>query len=394
MPRVKFSELMRPNSRPCTLASDRDANLVGMRWYGLGPFHRELKSAIRIVKKSHFQIRSGDVIYNKLFAWKGSFGIVPSELDAMFVSDKFPTYELDRSRVNESYLAWFFRHTDVWEQSQRMSTGSAALSKLTLNPPKFLELDIPLPSLEEQQRIAAKLDAVAEKVAEAKSVRKVTEESANSFIWSVCEFYLQKGYSMAESQPLQRLVEPHRGISYGIVQTGAEFEGGVPTLRAGDLQWFAVRMLGIKRVDPALEKSYQRTRLRGGELLLRIRGGLGELAIAPPALKGANVSREIAVIPLLEEVNPQFAMFMLAAPKSQAKMQGHLRGTAYVGINLKDVRALEIPVPNAVQQASVVDEILDLQERNSAVRNLQTETSLAMDAIIPSALDHGFRGEL
>jgi type I restriction enzyme S subunit len=50
-----------------------------------------LKTALRIAKKSHFVIRAGDVIYNKLFSWKGTFGIVPPELDGMFVSDKFPT---------------------------------------------------------------------------------------------------------------------------------------------------------------------------------------------------------------------------------------------------------------------------------------------------------------
>ena len=211
MPRVKFSELMRPNSRPCTLAPDQDANLVGMRWYGHGPFHRELKSAMRILKKSHFRIRSGDVIYNKLFAWRGSFGIVPPELDGMFVSDKFPTYELDRGKVNDSYLAWFFRHTDVWDQSQRMSTGSAALSKLTLNPPKFLQLEIPLPSMHEQERITRKIDTVAEKVADAKIARELTAQAAQSFIWSICEFYLQKWYSVAEIRTVAATCRTRQG---------------------------------------------------------------------------------------------------------------------------------------------------------------------------------------
>ncbi|MCP3368698.1 restriction endonuclease subunit S [Bradyrhizobium cajani] len=95
------------------------------------------------------------MIYNKLFAWKGTFGVVPAELDGMFVSDKFPTYELDRTQVDERYLGWYFRHPEVWEQARSMSTGSAALSKLTLNPPKFLQLEMALPEIDMQRAIAA-----------------------------------------------------------------------------------------------------------------------------------------------------------------------------------------------------------------------------------------------
>jgi type I restriction enzyme S subunit len=365
-----------------------------MRWYGHGPFHREEKSAMRILKKTHFQIRDGDVIYNKLFAWKGSFGIVMPELDGMFVSDKFPTYELDKSRVNPRYLAWFFRHTDVWEQSRLMSTGSAALSKLTLNPPKFLQLEMPLPSIEEQSRIVGKIDAIAGKLSKARDIRVQAEQAAQSLIWSICEFYLKKCSAIAAPQPLQRLVDPDRGISYGVVQTGKEYDGGVPTLRAGDLRWFALKTDNIKKVDPAIEEPYRRTRLRGGELLLRIRGGVGELAICPPELREGNVSREIAVIPLRGGVDPRFAMFMLSAPTSQARMRGHVRGTSYVGINLKDVRSIEIPVPDLKLQASTVDEILVLQEKADAVNRLQANISSELDAMIPSLLQRTFSGGL
>src|SRR6266516_4643105 len=107
-PNVQFSSFLRPNRRPYTLGPTEDADLVGMRLYGGGPFHREKKAATAIRKKSHFVIRSGDVIYNKLFAWKGTFGVVPATLDGMFVSDKFPTYELDRSKVDEKFLHWYF----------------------------------------------------------------------------------------------------------------------------------------------------------------------------------------------------------------------------------------------------------------------------------------------
>jgi type I restriction enzyme, S subunit len=393
-PRVKFREFLKPNVRPYMLAPDEDADLVGMRWYGYGPFHRELKPALRIAKKSHFQIRAGDVIYNKLFAWKGAFGLVDGSLDGMFVSDKFPTYSLDRGRVNERYLAWFFRYNDIWEQSRRMSTGSAALSKLTLNPPKFLELEIPLPGPEEQDRIADKIDAIASKVAQMRKRREEAEQADQSLIWSVCDEYLRRSTRLAEPEPLIRLVDPSRGISYGVVQTGLECEDGIPTVRAGDLQWFHVSTDSLKKVDPAVEKGYQRTRLRGTELLLRIRGGVGELAICPPELAGGNVSREVAVIPLLERVEPRYAMFMLAAPASQARMHRHIRGTSHLGINLKDVRTIPIPVPDRAIQMRVVDEILELQQRASKVHRLQRDAAILLDRLIPSVLNCAFFDQL
>jgi len=175
-PRATFSEFLVPNSRPYTLAPEEDANLIGMRLYGAGPFHRELKPAMKIAKKTHFVIKTGDVIYNKLFAWKGTFGIVPAEFDGMFVSDKFPTYQLDRSKIDDDWLRWYFRCPPLWEEARIMSTGSAALSKLTLNPPKFLLLTIPLPPLDVQQAMVEKINHLATQINEA---RHLQDEALN-----------------------------------------------------------------------------------------------------------------------------------------------------------------------------------------------------------------------
>src|SRR5947209_8650936 len=105
-PTIPFSDCLKPNRRPYTLGPTEDANLVGMRLYGFGPFHREFKLATKIQKKTHFVIRANDVIYNKLFAWKGTFGIIAPELDNMFVSDKFPTYDLDEKVIDREFLRW------------------------------------------------------------------------------------------------------------------------------------------------------------------------------------------------------------------------------------------------------------------------------------------------
>lgn len=391
---VTFRELMSPNSRPFTLADDQDANLVGMRLYGAGPFHRELKPAMQIAKKSHFVIRAGDVAYNKLFAWKGTFGIVPPELDGMYVSDKFPTYELDRSKVDDGYLIWYFRHPSIWEQARLMSTGSAALSKLTLNPPRFLDLEIPLPSLFEQRRIVARIEELSIKIKEASDTRSTSSQKLGTIFPSACELALGRAALLGPWRPLAQLVEAERGISYGIVQTGSDHPGGIPTLRAGDLQWFHVNTIGIKCVDPTIANGYSRTSLRGRELLLRIRGGVGELAVCPECMTGGNVSREIAVIPLTDQVLPEYAMFLLSAPSSQGRMHGNIRGTSYLGINLKDVRELQIPVPPTSVQREIVAELQALKIKVDSVKALQTETTAELSAMLPAILHKAFKGEL
>jgi type I restriction enzyme, S subunit len=393
-PREKFAQFLRPNSRPYLLAADQDANLVGMRLYGEGPFHRELKPAMQIAKKSHFVIRTGDVIFNKLFAWKGTFGVVPPAFDGMFVSDKFPTYELDRNKVDQNWLRWYFRYPPLWDEALSMSTGSAALSKLTLNPPKFLLLTMPLPPLKEQRRVAARIDALAAQIHEASTLRQQAAAEAQTAIFCGCEAALKLAERLFPAEPLQALVDPERGISYGIVQTGSDVQDGVPTLRAGDLRWFSVNTTNIKRVSAELASSYQRTMLQGTELLLRIRGGVGNLSVCPPQMIGGNVSREIAVIPLRTTIEPHFAMYLLAAPSNQARMVGHVKGTSYVGINLKDVRTLQLPVPPHAEQRRIVAYLDDLREKTEALKALQTETSAGLDALLPSILDMAFRGEL
>lgn len=393
-PREAFAKFLRPNSRPYLLAADQDANLVGMRLYGEGPFHRELKPAMQIAKKSHFLIHTGDVIFNKLFAWKGTFGVVPPAFDGMFVSDKFPTYELDRNKVDENWLRWYFRYPPLWDEALSMSTGSAALSKLTLNPPKFLLLTMPLPPLIEQRRVVARIHALAAQIHEASTLRQQAAAEGHTAIFRGCEAALQRAERLFPAEPLQALVDPERGISYGIVQTGSDIGGGIPTLRAGDLRWFSVNTTNIKRVSPALASSYQRTMLKGAELLLRIRGGVGNLSVCPTQMIGGNVSREIAVIPLRTTIEPRFAMYLLAAPSSQARMIGHVKGTSYVGINLTDVRTLQLPVPPHAEQCRIVAYLDDLQEQTKALKALQSETSAELGALMPSILDRAFRGEL
>lgn len=104
---------------------------------------------------------------------------------------------------------------------------------------------------------------------------------------------------------VEELGPPDRPSAYGVLQPGEETESGVPFVRVGDIADGRVAQANLKRISPQIAAAYPRTQLEGGELLITLVGTIGRAAIAPSELRGANVARAVAVVPLSAG---QFAM--------------------------------------------------------------------------------------
>jgi len=394
-PKVSFGEIMCPNSRPYTLGADEDADLVGMRLYGEGPFHRELKPALRIAKKSHFVIKTGDVIYNKLFAWKGTFGIVPQQLDGMFVSDKFPTYELDRSRVAEGYLRWHFRRPQLWEEARGMSTGSAALSKLTLNPPKFLLLTIPLPPLAEQQRIVARIEELAALIDEARALRQraaeETEQLVAARLWHLFESGSSCGWARA------KLGDYIVDACYGTSEKTTDDSTGVPVLRMGNIQAGQLSTRDMRYLHLS-ERERARLLLQRGDVLVNRTNSaelVGKCAVFDLAGEFSFASYLIRLRLDRQLAEPHLVAAFINSPLGRSFMLSEKRQmTGQANVNATKLRAMPVALPPLREQRRIVAELDALQADVAAAKRLQADTAAELDALVPSILDRAFRGRL
>ena len=63
--------------------------LLGVKWYAEGPFLRETVSSETSKATTLYRVSPGQFIYNRMFAWKGAFGIVGDGLAGSFVSNEF-----------------------------------------------------------------------------------------------------------------------------------------------------------------------------------------------------------------------------------------------------------------------------------------------------------------
>jgi type I restriction enzyme S subunit len=395
MREVPFAEFLKPNKRPYLLAADEDANLIGMRLYGGGPFHRELKPATKIRKKSHFSIRAGDIIYNKLFAWKGTFGVVPPDFDGMLVSDKFPTYLLDETKTDRDYLRWYFRYPPLWEQARQMSIGSAALSKLTLNPPKFLKLTIPLPSRPEQRRIVAKVEKLAAKLDEAIVFRKSSLEGATHVFQSALR--ILSGLLSVDGQIREILLgKPRNGWS----PYCDNVEGGTAVLSLGAVTGFRYSGAEHKRTS-LLASEDAHYWLQPGDLLITrsntpelvghaaIYDGTPTPCIYPDLMMRLIVDSAKAIT--------QFVWYWLQTPVVREFIERNAKGTSPTMKKIAQGTVMAIPFPTNVstdEQLRIVAYLDDLQTKVDSLKTLQAQSAAELDALLPSILDKAFKGEL
>lgn len=98
--------------------------LLGVRLDGAGPFHRETKTGQELSSGTLSQVRAGDFIYSRIFAWRGAFGVVPARFDGYFVSNELPVFEAIGDAINPYFLAYWFRLPETLSTAEADCTGS------------------------------------------------------------------------------------------------------------------------------------------------------------------------------------------------------------------------------------------------------------------------------
>ncbi len=260
-----------------------------------------------------------------------------------------------------------------------------------LSSKTLAEIPLPLPPLPEQRRIVAKIDSLSGRSRRARDHLDHIPRLVEKYKQAVLDVVFA---DLSSRAPLSEQVEPERGIPYGIVQTGDPFEGGVPTIRCGDIKRFRVARDGLKLVNPEIESGFRRTRLRGGEVLIAIRGSVGETCVVPSELVDCNISREVAMIPLRQGIVPDFIMYFLATTEAKRFILGNVKGVAQQGINLRDLKELPAPTGDTDAQREVVMRILRAFDWIDRLASEATSARRLIDRLDQAVLAKAFRGEL
>jgi type I restriction enzyme S subunit len=320
-----------------------------------------------------------------LFSSRAPIGYCAIASREISTNQGFKSFVL-RGHVSPEYVRHYLLGSVDYAESKASGTTFKELSGS-----RAAELSIPISPLPEQRRIVAKIDSLTAQSKRARDHLDHVPRLVEKYKLAILDFAFRETFGRT---PLETLVDAKRGIPYGIVQTGLPIENGVPTIRCGDIKNFSVSKDHLKRVSPEIEAGYTRTRLQGGEVLIAIRGTVGEPCVVPSDFIGYNISREVAMIPAGPETVPEFLMYFLASSEARQFILGNVKGVAQQGINLRDLRDLPTPVSPKTEQQEIVRRI---ETAFTWIDRLTAEATSArklVDKLDQAVLAKAFRGEL
>ena len=173
-----------------------------------------------------------------------------------------------------------------------------------------------------------------------------------------------------EWKELQTLVK--RKIGYGIVQPGPSVQRGVPIIKVNNIISGLYDTKHLDKTTVENDAKYQRTKLKGGELIVTVVGTCGKTAIVPSHFAGCNLVRATCLIDIEDETICRWIKYYIDSPQGQAYINRNLNTTVQATLNVKNLNEMPIPfyskeyTSNVVKILSSLDRKIELNNKINA----------------------------
>jgi type I restriction enzyme S subunit len=177
---------------------------------------------------------------------------------------------------------------------------------------------------------------------------------------------------------------------YGIVLPGPDVGEGVPIVKGGDVAAARLTPVELSHTTREIEAPYARARLREGDLVFAIRGGIGDVEIVPKALDGANITQDVARVAPAADVDPRWLRAALETASVRHQVIERTTGATIRGLNIWELKRIAIPNSGQARQQRDLEQLIPvLARRDGLVGRLNRQIALLQEhqhALIAAAV--------
>lgn len=382
-------------------------NQKAIRWFGIQEEH--LKYVNPDTWGSYTEerfIKPGDILWNSTGTGTIGRACLLNEIEAAKakVVDSHVTILRVNNAAEPRYLFYWIRSPKIQFDIESLSTGTT--NQVELSKTKVLETKIPLAPLNEQKRIADKLDSILAKVDRA--------QARLDKIPAILKRFRQSVLAAATSGELTREWRGNKdadwettffgdliknGPQNGIYKPSSSYGSGTKIIRIdgfydGNLSPWST----IKRVQ--LEESeLSKWKLNVDDILInRVNsieylGKCGHVdALPEDAVFESNIMRvELDKARAI----PRFIKYFLSSPTGLSQLRANAKHAVnQASINQTDVKSVEIQLPSIEEQMIVVNKVEALFLKADYFEKQYSDAKKFVNKLGQSSLTKAFRGEL
>lgn len=377
-PPVELGEVLVQDTAYVTELEPRAYKKLSVRLYGRGVVLDRPVLAATLKMERHQLAKAGQLILSEIWGKKGALGIVPPEGEEALVTSHFFLFDINEDRLSRDYLKWIVRSNLLATQLGREARGTTGYA--AVRPRHLLAAAIPLPPVEEQRRVVARIEALTDRIEETRGLLAAASGQTEALIASV-----HRAASGTRIVPLGDVIELHEiqepiapGVEYPLVGMRAYGQG----------------LFARPVVDGAQTTYRVFNRIYPGALLLsQVKGWEGAVAVCPLTLAGRYASPEYRTFRCIPgRAVPEYLAVLVSSPWFWTRLRTLTRG---VGGRRERIRPelflnLQLPMPSVERQG----ELLPVLQKVEAAQQCRPSVAAALDALLLSVLHRAFSGAL
>ncbi|HEY3865539.1 MAG TPA: hypothetical protein VGL54_05585 [Solirubrobacteraceae bacterium] len=369
--------------REVTIDPIKDYRLIGIYSFGKGIFHRSPKAGFELGDYRFFAVKPGDLVLSNIQAWEGAIAHA-TKVDAGTVgTHRFLTYVPIAGRIDTNWARWFLLSEPGMTLVRRAAPGSTMRNR-TLSMERFEALEIPLPPIKEQCRVADRLNKASSTADFLTSLGERTTKLTGALRSSLTG---GGSHQLSHRAGTWRRVALRDALQIHCheVKVDARYDYAIAGVYSFGRGLFARAELN------GSQTSYKTLhQLRVGQLVMsRLKAWEGALALVSPQFDGWFLSPEFPTFDIdTEQLDPMFLSTLLTSEYFWARLKGSSKGIGARKERVSAAALLEqvIEVPTIDEQRKIAQDL----ERIATIEENTAARAARVSALLPSIINREF----
>ena len=273
------------------------------------------------------------------------------------------------------YLYYFCVHFDFEKLNTTLTIPSLTKSNL-------LEIDITLPTLEEQHTIVEQLDKVEnlislrkqqiaklDELVKARFVEMFGDPILNPMQWAVHEL----------AEYIEFLTSGSRGWAQYFTDSGEYF------ITIKNVKNCHITLDDVQHITPPDNAEAKRTKVQEGDLLISITADLGRTGVVSNEIAehGAYINQHLTCIRLNKEIlHPLYVAYYMESEAGKEQFQAKNQSAVKAGLNFNSINSLRLIVPPLNLQHQFAAFVAQTDQQKSTIQHSLAQLELLKKALM------------